>query len=78
VGQAHAGVGFVDGRPVGTPVAYLSDGIVGEYLAAVVPTMRRHWFREALTWRATSQALPIDDVRQGGIGLANRGLSQRL
>jgi GNAT superfamily N-acetyltransferase len=45
-------VAFAGGRPVGTSVAYVSDGIVGVYLVAVVPSMRRQGYGEALTGRA--------------------------
>jgi GNAT superfamily N-acetyltransferase len=52
-GAMRCWVAFADGRPVGTSVAYLSDGIVGVYLVAVVPRMRRQGVGEALTRRAT-------------------------
>jgi GNAT superfamily N-acetyltransferase len=52
-GAMRCWVAFADGQPVGTSVAYLSDGIVGVYLVAVLPRMRRQGVGEALTWRAT-------------------------
>ncbi len=59
-GSMQCFVGYVDGQPVGTSVAYHSDGVVGVYLVGVVPAMRRKGFGEALTWHATlsDPALP--------------------
>jgi GNAT superfamily N-acetyltransferase len=51
-GAMRCWVAFAGGRPVGTSVAYVSDGIVGVYLVAVVPSMRRQGYGEALTGRA--------------------------
>ena len=52
-GAMRCWVGFVSGRPVGTSVAYVSDGVVGVYLVSVLPAMRGRGFGEALTWQAT-------------------------
>jgi hypothetical protein len=52
-GSMRCWVAYRDGRPVGTSVAYNSDGVVGAYLVGVVPAMRRKGFGEALTWHAT-------------------------
>lgn len=52
-GAMKCWVAFADGRPIGTAVAYHSDGIVGVYLVGVVPGMRRRGLGEALTWQAT-------------------------
>ena len=52
-GMMKCWVAFADGRPIGTSVAYHSDGVVGVYLVGVVPGMRRRGLGEALTWQAT-------------------------
>lgn len=52
-GAMRCWVGRLDGRAIGTAVAYVSDGVVGVYLVSVVPAMRGRGFGEALTWRAT-------------------------
>lgn len=46
-------IAFGGGQPIGTSVAYVSDGIVGVYLVSVVPSARRQGVGEALTWHAT-------------------------
>ena len=59
-GSMRCWVAYLEGQPVGTSVAYHSDGVVGVYLVGVVPVMRRKGFGEALTWHATlsDPALP--------------------
>lgn len=59
-GSMRCWVAYADGQPVGTSVAYHSDGVVGVYLVGVVPAMRRKGLGEALTWCATlsDRALP--------------------
>ena len=52
-GSMRCWVAYSEGRPVGTSVAYISDGVVGVYLVSVVPDMRRKGVGEALTWQAT-------------------------
>ena len=52
-GAMRCWIAFADGQPVGTSVAYVSDGIVGVYLVSVLPSARRRGFGEALTWHAT-------------------------
>ena len=51
-GAMRCWIAFADGQPVGTSVAYVSDGIVGVYLVSVVPRARRQGLGEALTWLA--------------------------
>ena len=46
-------LGRVDGRPVSTATAYVSDGFVGVYGVATIPEARRRGYGEALTWAAT-------------------------
>jgi GNAT superfamily N-acetyltransferase len=46
-------VGRVDGRPVTTATAYVSDGYVGIYAVGTLPDARGHGYGEALTWSAT-------------------------
>jgi hypothetical protein len=52
-GAMRCWIAFADGQPIGTSVAYVSDGIVGVYLVSVVPSARRRGLGEALTWHAT-------------------------
>jgi GNAT superfamily N-acetyltransferase len=52
-GAMRCWIAFADGQPVGTSVAYVSDGVVGVYLVSVAPSARRQGFGEALTWHAT-------------------------
>ncbi len=52
-GAMRCWIAFADGQPVGTSVAYVSDGIVGVYLVSVLPSARRRGLGEALTWHAT-------------------------
>jgi GNAT superfamily N-acetyltransferase len=51
-GAMRCWIAFRDGQPIGTSVAYVSDGIVGVYLVSVVPSARRQGLGEALTWHA--------------------------
>ena len=62
-------IGLVNGRPVGTSVALVSDGVVGVHLVSVIPAMRRRGFGEALTWQATLAArapATLQASEQGG------------
>ncbi len=52
-GAIRCWIAFADGQPIGTSVAYVSDGVVGVYLVSVVPSARRHGYGEVLTWHAT-------------------------
>jgi GNAT superfamily N-acetyltransferase len=46
-------VGRVDGRPVSTATAFVSDGFVGVYAVATSPEARGRGYGEAVTWAAT-------------------------
>ena len=46
-------LGRVEGRPVSTAAAYVSDGFVGVYAVATTPEARRRGYGEAVTWAAT-------------------------
>ena len=46
-------LGRVDGRPVSTATAYVSDGFVGVYAVATIPEARGRGYGEAVTWAAT-------------------------
>jgi GNAT superfamily N-acetyltransferase len=46
-------VGRVDGRPVSTAIASISDGFVGVYAVATTREARGRGYGEALTWAAT-------------------------
>jgi GNAT superfamily N-acetyltransferase len=46
-------VGRVDGRPVSTATAYVSDGFVGVYAVATTPIARGRGYGAALSWTAT-------------------------
>ena len=49
-------IGVLEGRVVGTSVAYVSNGVVGVYLVSVLSAMRGRGYGEALTWQATLAA----------------------
>ncbi len=51
-------VGYVEGVPVSTSAAIVSDGMVGIYAVATSPPARRRGYGEALTWAAARS----DDV----------------
>lgn len=51
-GAMRCWIGVLGRRPIGTSVAYVSDGVVGVYLVSVLPAMRGRGFGEALTWQA--------------------------
>jgi len=46
-------VGRVEGRPVTTATAYVSDGFVGVYAVATTADARGRGYGEAVTWAAT-------------------------
>lgn len=46
-------VGSVDGRPVSTAMAFLSDGFVGVYAVATAEDARGRGYGQALSWAAT-------------------------
>jgi hypothetical protein len=46
-------IGRVDGRPVATATAHVSDGYVGIYAVGTLPDARGRGYGEALTWSAT-------------------------
>ena len=45
-------IGYVDGEPVSTSAAVVSDGFVGVYAVATSPMARGNGYGEALTWAA--------------------------
>ncbi len=47
-------LGRVDGRPVATATAYVSDGFCGVYAVAVSADARGRGYGEAVTWAATT------------------------
>jgi len=67
-GAMRCWIGVLDGRPIGTSVAYISDGVVGVYLVSVVPTMRGRGFGEALTWQATLADRGPSTLQASGLG----------
>jgi GNAT superfamily N-acetyltransferase len=50
--RARVWVGYVDGRPVASSLAYASDGVVGVFCVATTPDARGRGYGEALTWAA--------------------------
>lgn len=46
-------LGLVDGMPVATATAWVSDGFVGVYVVATRPEARGRGYGEAVTWAAT-------------------------
>ena len=52
-GALRCWIALMNGQPVGTAAAYVSDGVVGVYWISVIPSMRRQGVGEALTWQAT-------------------------
>jgi ribosomal protein S18 acetylase RimI-like enzyme len=50
-------LGTLEGKAVATSACYSSDGTVGVYNVAVVPSLRRRGLGEAMTWRAIAEGV---------------------